>query len=44
MFYLNAFQKTKDGDRLVAQQDHAGAFKPAGRTEGGESKRRRARG
>ncbi len=44
MFYLNAFQKTRDGDRLVAQQDHAGAFKPVGRTEGGESKRRRARG
>jgi hypothetical protein len=44
MFYLNAFQKTRDGDRLVAQQDHAGAFKPVGRPEGESTKRRRARG
>ena len=44
MFYLNAFQKTRNGDPLFTQQDHAGAFKPVG--GGGEegAKRRRARG
>ena len=44
MFYLKALQKTREGERLISVQDHAGAFKPVGRTEGEGTKRRRARG
>lgn len=42
-FYLNAFQKTKDGERLIAQRDHSTLFKPVGRDAGGESTGRRSR-
>lgn len=46
-FYLNAFQKTRDGEKFVTPQNHAGAFKPVGRTEAaageGASSRRRSR-
>lgn len=30
-FYLVAFQKTKDGERLVTPKDHSNLFKPVGR-------------
>lgn len=30
--YLVAFQKTRDGERLVASADHSSLFKPVGRT------------
>lgn len=42
-FYLSAFQKTRDGDKLVSSADHSKLFKPVGRskTEGGEGKSRR---
>lgn len=45
--YLVAFQKTKDGERLVTPQDHSTLFKPVGRTatagaaEGGGRRARR---
>ena len=47
-FYLSAFQKSRDGERLVTPQNHAGAFKPVGRqtaTAGAEEEgsRRRSR-
>lgn len=32
-FYLSAFQKTKDGERLVSSADHSKLFKPVGRTK-----------
>jgi len=38
-FYLSAFQKTKDGERLVSSSDHSKLFKAVGRAkpkEGGE--------
>ena len=44
MFYLQAFQMTKDGERLIAAADHSKAFKPVGRTEGESGGRRKARG
>ena len=45
-FYLNAFQKTKDGEKLVTGADHSQMFKPVGRTGGGDggSTRRRRKG
>lgn len=33
-FYLSAFQKTRDGERLVTPQNHSVAFKPVGRPAG----------
>lgn len=44
MFYLGAFQKTQDGDRLMSARDYSKTFKPVGRAEGEGTKRRRARG
>ena len=44
MFYLQAFQMTRDGERLIAAADHSKAFKPVGRTEGESGGRRKARG
>ena len=44
MFYLAAFQMTREGERLVAARDHSDAFKPVGRAAGEGGKRRRARG
>ncbi|HZX69782.1 MAG TPA: ssDNA-binding protein [Rhodanobacter sp.] len=29
-FYLSAFQKTKDGEKLIASSDHSSLFKPVG--------------
>jgi len=40
MFYLSAFQKTRDGEVLAAAADHSTAFKPVGRAEGDGAKRR----
>lgn len=45
MFYLSAFQKTKEGERLVTPKDTSSLFKPVGRTKGeGTSKRRSRKG
>ncbi len=44
MFYLSAFQKTRDGDRLVSQRDYTKVFKPVGRAEGEGTSRRKSRG
>ena len=43
MFYLAAFQKTRDGERLVAESTHEELFKPVGRdsAEGGSKRRTR---
>ena len=45
-FYLKAFQKTRDGERFAAAQDHSADFKPVGRqqSEDGGSTRRSRRG
>ena len=44
MFYLAAFQKTRDGDPLVSAADYSQVFKPVGRDKaGGESGGRRRR-
>ena len=46
MFYLEAFQKTKDGERLISETDHSNLFKPVGReptAEGEEAPARRRR-
>jgi len=46
-FYLNAFQKTKDGEKLVTNADHSTLFKPMGKSgevEGVPAGRRRRRG
>lgn len=45
-FYMTAFQKTGDGERLVIQRDHSKLFKPTGRKRtdaesGGKRRRRR---
>jgi len=40
--YLAAFQKTRDGERLVRAADRSTLFKPVGR-EGGEKRRNRRR-
>ena len=39
-FYLTAFQKTRDGDRLATASDHSRVFEKVGRTEGAPSQRR----
>ncbi len=44
MFYLSAFQKTKDGERLMSARDFSEVFKAVGRTEGEGPARRRKRG
>lgn len=45
MFYLCAFQKTRDGEPLVSAADHSQAFKPVGRDQdGGTGGRRRRAG
>lgn len=44
MFYLQAFQMTRDGERLIAAADHSKAFKPVGREEDSGTSRRKARG
>ncbi len=45
MFYLSAFQKTRDGEPLVSAADHSEMFKPVGRDqEGGTGGRRRRKG
>ena len=44
MFYLHAFQKTKDGERLITGQDYSEVYKPVGRQEGRGPARRRKRG
>ena len=44
MFYLQAFQKTRDGDRLVTQRDYTKVFKAVGREEGAGKTRRKSRG
>lgn len=38
--YLSAFQKHRDGDRLVSQQDRSSLFKPVGKAEGGRRSRK----
>ena len=43
-FYLSAFQKTKDGERLMTPRDTSELFKPVGREKGGKSKRRSRKG
>jgi len=47
-FYLSAFQKTRDGERLFSVQEHSGLFKPIGREatggEGGTTRRRSRKG
>lgn len=47
-FYLSAFQKTRDGEKLVTSADHSKLFKPVGRkkSEDGEKSngRRRRKG
>ena len=39
-FYLTAFQKVADGERIGGNTDHSALFKPVGRTEGEAPKRR----
>lgn len=34
-FYLSAFQKTRDGEKLVTARDHSKLFKPVGRSSAG---------
>lgn len=40
-FYLHGFQKTGDGDRLVAATDYSKMFKPVGKAEGGRKSRKK---
>lgn len=42
--YMNGFQKTADGEKLLGSDVTAGLFKPVGRAEGGETPTRRRRG
>lgn len=42
-FYLAAFQKTREGEKLATSADRSTLFKPRGRAEGGERRRRRTR-
>ncbi|KKM18295.1 hypothetical protein LCGC14_1667070, partial [marine sediment metagenome] len=45
MFYLLAFQKTRDGDPLISARDHSELFKAVGRDQdGGTGGRRRRKG
>ncbi len=41
MFYLAAFQKTLDGERLVTASDSSSLFKPVGKAAGGRKTRTR---
>lgn len=42
--YLVAFQKTRDGEKLMSSQDHSKLFKPVGRDTGASTTRRRRAG
>lgn len=42
-FYLKAFQKTREGERLASVADHSTLFKPVGRVEGAPATGRRVR-
>ena len=42
-FYLSAFQKTGDGEKLVSSADKSGLFKAVGREKGSEGEGRRRR-
>lgn len=42
-FYLSAFQKTRDGEKLVTGRDTSSLFKPVGRAEGSAEGGRRTR-
>lgn len=42
-FYLKAFQKTREGERLASVADHSTLFKPVGRVEGASASGRRVR-
>ncbi len=44
MLYLSAFQKTRDGDRLLTPRDTSKLFEPVGRKKGEASKRRTRKG
>lgn len=44
MFYLSAFQKTEDGERLATSKDTSTLFEKVGRTKGKASKRRSRKG
>jgi hypothetical protein len=43
-YYLQAFQKTRDGEKLASAADYSILFKPVGRTEGAPATRRSRRG
>ncbi len=43
-FYLTAFQRTKDGDRIVQQRDNSKLFKPVGRKRNADEKGGKRRG
>ena len=43
-FYLKAFQKTGDGEKLASEQDHSSSFKAVGRAAPAEGGRRARRG
>lgn len=43
-FYLSAFQKTRDGEKLVSVRDHSTMFKPVGRPAGAVVNRRQRAG
>jgi hypothetical protein len=43
-FYLGAFQKTRDGDKLFSAKDRSELFKPVGRPKDGKKKRRSRKG
>lgn len=42
-FYLSAFQKTADGEKLIKAADRSGLFKPVGREKGSKDGSRRRR-
>lgn len=42
-FYLSAFQKTGDGEKLIKAADRSGLFKPTGRSGGSKEGNRRRR-
>ncbi len=44
MLYLAAFQKTRDGDKLMTPRDTSKLFEPVGRKKGEASKRRTRKG
>jgi hypothetical protein len=43
-FYLSAFQKTGEGERLMGERDYSQVFKPVGRTEGATAGRKKRAG